>query len=243
MSGNRTLSICFLSYFVVLLAERVQSISRIILDPSLKLFSSSYDIYVEVLSIFSMVSAVILLVFFNKSLWMNLAGRKVPLDYPMLSLTATVLLFSGMVHTEHTIPPIQFIAYGFLIVLMAIKTFETAQRIGNKAEVWYSFAYWVVFSMAIPVVYRSNMDNAGLFHVIEAIVSFALVVAFGLMLRSILVGDGKALLLWWPFLILAIGDTAVVAMRWKESVNSFVLIFASLSVILFALGKIIFGKS
>ena len=104
--GNRTLSLLFLLYFTVLLSERIQSILRIVLDPSMKLFSSPFDIYVETLALASMVISVILLLFFNKEFWLTLSGMDVTPDYGRLALTATVLLFSGMVHTEHTIPPL-----------------------------------------------------------------------------------------------------------------------------------------
>ena len=41
-----------------------------------------------------------------------------------------------------------------------------------------------------------------------------------------------------PFLIMIIGDVLVLALRWKESVNSFVLIFASVSTLMFIIGRI-----
>ena len=213
--GNRTLSLLFLLYFTVLLSERVQSILRIVLDPSMKLFSSPFDIYVETLALASMVISVILLLFFNKEFWLTLSGRDVTPDYGRLALTATVLLFSGMVHTEHTIPPLQFVAYGFLIIMMVAATFNSAKGSEEKAMLWYSLLYAVLFSMAIPVVYRSQMENGCLFHVVEALVSF----------------------------IMALGDIMVLALRWKEKVNSFVLVFASLTVIVFVLGRIIFRKA
>ena len=125
--GNRTLSLLFLLYFTVLLSERIQRILRIVLDPSMKLFSSPFDIYVETLALASMVISVILLLFFNKEFWLTLSGRDVTHDYGRLALTATVLLFSGMVHTEHTIPPLQFVAYGFLIIMMVAATFNSAK--------------------------------------------------------------------------------------------------------------------
>ena len=42
---------------------------------------------------------------------------------------------------------------------------------------------------------------------------------------------------------MALGDIMVLALRWKEKVNSFVLVFASLTVIVFVLGRIIFRKA
>ena len=164
-------------------------------------------------------------------------------DYGRLALTATVLLFSGMVHTEHTIPPLQFVAYGFLIIMMVAATFNSAKGSEEKAMLWYSLLYAILFSMAIPVVYRSQMENGCLFHVVEALVSFVLVVFFGMMLKSILTGKGENLLGILPFFIMALGDIMVLALRWKEKVNSFVLVFASLTVIVFVLGRIIFRKA
>ncbi|MGN1163683.1 MAG: hypothetical protein ACI4S4_02630 [Candidatus Ornithospirochaeta sp.] len=243
MTGDKTLSVLFLLYFVVLAAERIQSIVRIIIDPAMKLFSSSFDIYVESLALASIVLSVVMLLFFNKNMWLLLGGKDVSPDYGMMAMTATVLLFSGMVHTGHTVAPVQFVSYGLLILMMVLKTYDVAKESGNKAMLWYSLLYSVVFSMAIPVVYKSNMDKAGLFHAVEAIVSFVLVIAFGMMLRSVLTGKGENLLAVWPFLLMVAGDLVVIALRWKESVNSFVLVFSSLAIVVFALGKIIFRKA
>ena len=72
-----------------------------------------------------------------------------------------------------------------------------------------------------------------LFHFIEADVMLVLVVSFTVMLRRLFVGRGENLLLWIPFLVMVIGDAAVLWMRWSEEINSFVLIFAILSAVLF----------
>ena len=95
--------------------------------------------------------------------------------------------------------------------------------------------------MAIPVVYRSEIKNAGVFHLIEAIVSVVLVAAFTYMLYLMFTGNGSNLLLWVPIIIAAVGDAVILAMSWKDSVNTFLLIFAVASVIVFALGKIAFA--
>ena len=242
MTRDKTLSILFLLYFLILASERIQSIVRIILDPKRGLFSSPFDIYVESLALASIAAGVIMLLFFNGGMWRLLAGKEASPDYSMVALTATVLLFSGMVHTEHTIPPLQFVAYGFLILMMVLKTAYASGESKEKAMLWYSLLYSVVFSMAIPVVYRSEMDNAGLFCTLEAILSLLLVVFFGMMLKSILRGEGENLLALWPFLIMALGDAVIIAMRWKESINTFVLVFSSLTTVVFLLGKILFRK-
>ena len=42
-------------------------------------------------------------------------------------------------------------------------------------------------------------------------------------------------------IIAAVCDAVILAMRWKESVNSFVLIFLILSLAVFAVGKVLFA--
>lgn len=95
--------------------------------------------------------------------------------------------------------------------------------------------------MAIPVVYHSEIESAVLFHVIESAVMLLLVLSFTLMLRRLFLAKGENLLLWAPFIIMAVGDTVVLWMRWTEEINSFVLIFACLSAMLFIIGKVILG--
>ena len=157
----------------------------------------------------------------------------------MLTLTAGVILVSGMVHTEYTIPGIQFASYGALIVAMVLKTIEKTGDGGDNLLMWYSLIYSVMFSMAIPVVYKSSIDKAALFHTIEAVVSLSLVFAFTYMLNRVFLTKADDSMSLVPFLIMLIGDTLVLALRWKESVNSFVLIFASISTLMFALGRIL----
>lgn len=56
-----------------------------------------------------------------------------------------------------------------------------------------------------------------------------------------MIGKGENLLCWIPMLIAAVGDAVILAMRWREKVNSFVLIFILLAALLFVLGKILFA--
>ena len=148
---------------------------------------------------------------------------------------------SGMLHTEFTIAPIQFAAYGMLIIAMILRAVELSGDSQNRFSLWYSLGYLTAFSMAIPVVYHSEIENAVLFHVIESAVMLLLVLSFTLMLRRLFLGKGENLLLWVPFIIMAVGDAVVLWMRWAEEINSFVLIFACLSAVLFIIGKVISG--
>lgn len=230
----------YLFYFLILFAERIQSLVRSFSDPSYRVFGTPFDRYVNILAILSLAATVVLLAGFNGSFWASLAGSR-DSDYRILTLTAGVMLLSGMVHTEYTVAPVQFGAYGMLIVAMVLQTVISASGSGNAFHLWYSFIYLTVFSMAIPVVYRSEIKNAGIFHLIEAIVSVVLVAAFTYMLYLMFSENGSNLLLWVPIIIAAIGDAVILAMSWKDSVNTFLLIFAIASVIVFALGKIAFA--
>ena len=61
------------------------------------------------------------------------------------------------------------------------------------------------------------------------------------MLRDLFLGQGSDLLRWVPMILAAAGDAVILAMRWQESVNTFVLIFLIASLVLFAAGKILFA--
>ena len=236
---QKPISFLFLIYFVVLFIERAQSLYRSYSFSRKEMFASSFDIYVNVVTMVSLLSFLVLICFFNKGFWASLVSKEAKVDYSMLTLTAGVILVGGMVHTEYTIPGIQFASYGALIMAMVLKTIEKTGGGGDDTLMWYSLIYSVMFSMAIPVVYKSSIDKAALFHTTEAIVSLSLVVAFTYMLNRVFLTKADDLMSLVPFLIMLIGDILVLALRWKESVNSFVLIFASISTLMFAIGRIL----
>ena len=145
-----------------------------------------------------------------------------------------------MMHTEFTIAPVQFVAYGALIIGMILQTVLNIKSGGNAFRHWFSLTYITAFSMAIPVMYRSNIRLSVLFHVIEAVAAFVLVAFFTLALRRIFTGNANDLLSVIPFASMAVLDAVILALRWTEYVNTFVLIFAILSAVLFAAGKVLF---
>ena len=227
----------FLLYFAILFAERLQSLIRA--AAANQFFTDTFEGIAGVIVSLSLLSAVVLLAFFNKAFWKSLTGKAEP-DYAMLTVTSGAILVSGMIHTEYTVPGIQFASYGMLIVAMILRAVQLMPESKNRFGLWYSLIYLTVFSMAIPVVYKHySLPNAALFHVIEYCVMLALVFSFTLMLRRLFLGRGENLLLWIPFAIMAVGDAVVLWMGWTAEVNTFVLIFAALSVVLFIVGKII----
>ncbi len=237
---NKAISWLILAYFVILFAERAQSIIRILVDDTIGLFHTGFDIYANVLTVLSVSAAIFMLIVYNEDFFRSLYDGKTFPDYSMLSVTSGVLLVSGMVHTEFTIAPIQFGAYGALIVAMILRTVETAPEAKNKFKLWYSLAFLTVFSMAIPVMYHTYIEQAVLFHIIAALTALVLVFFFTLMMRRVFIGKAEDLLLFVPTVLMAGLDSVVIIMRWNEEINAFAMIFAILSVIMYIAGKIIF---
>lgn len=238
---NTFISWLFLLYFVILFVERFQSVIRSYMDSNVLIYGNAFNGYVYTITLLSLSATIILLIFFNGSFWHSLINNSITPNYSMLTITAGVLLVSGMVHTEHTIAPIQFVSYGMLIIAMVLRTIQVSSGAEFSFGFWYSLIFLTAFSMAIPVMYHSNIEQATLFHIIEAIASIVLVFFFTCMLRQMFIGQGSNLLYWIPIIVAILFDAIIIAMRWKESVNSFVLIFIIASTIIFTLGKIIFA--
>ncbi len=156
-----------------------------------------------------------------------------------LSIAAGILLLGGMVHTHGTIPGIQFASYGMILIAMAIHTAQSVKAKGNGDKRWLSFAYVVAYSMAIPVVYHTSIKLAWLFVPLEAVISAGMVVLFTIMLKHFFENDGECLFSIPPFLVALIGDFLVLALRWYEEVNMFVLIFICITTVLWFAGNVL----
>lgn len=230
-------------YFVILFGERLQSIVRSVTDKNVKLMGTAFNGYVYIITIVSLIAFLILLFTCNKwylkALFSKDALVHEKINYLMLSITAGVILVGGMVHTEYTIPTIQFASYGLLIAALIVKTAGMNSASESSLLLWLSIVYLITFSMAIPVMYHSEIKNAGLFHIIEAVTALVLVAAFAFLMYRVLIGNAVNLFFVVPILIAVIGDAVILAMRWKEKVNGFVLIFLVVSVVLWIAGKIV----
>ena len=93
---QKPISFLFLIYFVVLFIERAQSLYRSFSLTRKEMFSSSFDIYVNVVTMISLLSFLVLICFFNKDFWASLVSKEAKVNYSMLTLTAGVILISGM---------------------------------------------------------------------------------------------------------------------------------------------------
>ena len=227
------------AYLLILFAERVQSVVRSAADKKTGFFASGFHGYVNIITVLSLLGTVLLLILKNSGLFAALAGRG-QADLSWLAVTCGVLLIGGMVHTEYTAAPVQFIAYGMLIAAMILRTVQAAQGAEMPFRYWYSLVFVTAVSMAIPVMYRSKIKHATLFHVIEAATALALVFCFTMMLRALFLGKGEDLLWWVPMLTAFVCDSAILLMRRKEEINTFVLIFLIASCVLFCAGRILF---
>ena len=204
-------------YFIILFAERVQSIVRSIRDKDVKLFGSGFDSYVYLAVFLSLAAFLVLLAVGNAAFLQSLFTMDMnvyrSIDYRMLSITAGVILVSGMVHTEYTIPGIQFASYGMLIAALVIKTACANAQAKDSVLLWMSLIYLILFSLA-------------------------LVAAFAVLMYKVLIGNAVDLFYVIPVAIAVIGDTIIVAMRWKEKVNGFVLIFLIAASVMWIAGRI-----
>ena len=231
---NYLINLCFFLYFLILLLER--SISVILsFVHKINIFATPFSSYVYILIFVSIIGFFIYLLLRCRKGVIGLFKKQE--EYPFIDLcTASgILLLSGMVHSEYTISIIQFISYGILIVGILLKVILNHKESKNKPLLWISFVYLVCFSMAIPVMYYSLIKLHLLFHIIEAIGSFLLVGAFTYLFILLFLKKDDLLIII-PLILMLIIDIPLIVLRWNEEINMFVLIFASLSLIVFLIG-------
>lgn len=234
---NLAINILIVLYFVILAVERIQSLARAGMKKLL--FTDGLHDYMAGLCFFSFIGTIGLLIA-KAIMMMRFTQENVTQSQEMFRVDSASLallcaavgciLLSGMVHTEYSIPGIQFASYGVLIVAMILKAVMQADILtpGKRA---LTLLYIVAFSMAIPVVYPSECKYKLTFHITESIVSFVMVVLFSVMLYALFSGN-YAMILHPAFIVVAlVGDILVLALRWQEEVNWFVLISLAVATI------------
>ena len=231
--------IFFLAYFLILSVERIISLVAVFTGNLSKY--DALDWYMTALTLFAIFGAYVFMatkchVSF-KSLGSDFAEDNE--NYAKLSIAAGILLLGGMVHTEGTIPGIQFASYGMLLGAMGIHTFQCAKRDGKALMKWLSFAYITAFSMSIPVVYHTNIELKYLFIPIECVVSAGMVVLFTIMLKRFFTQNSESDFSPVPYITAVVGAFAVIILRWSEEINWFVLIFICVTSVLWFLSNIL----
>lgn len=233
----------FMLYFVVLTAERIISLVSAFGSPFSNMIA--LDRYMVVLTVLSLVGGWLYLVVFGRKLF-DFRTLKKENDFLQPCIASGILLLGGMVHTIGTIPPIQFVAYGCLLIAMMLHTVRGVGLNGNGVLCWISFAYITAFSMAIPVVYTTKcIPNTctlcSIFYPLESIASVLLVALFTYMLVHFYKNNGLLTFCPWNWIIAGVLDAAVLALRWHDEINFFVLIFITLTVIIGFIGKLLFN--
>ena len=147
-----------MGYFLILFGERIQSLIRSFADKNISMWGNGFSRYVNGVCILSLVVSVILLFTINRDFLKALLSDATPVNTKMICITIGVILVSGMVHTEYTIPGIQFASYGLLIAALVIKTAENNSTADDSILLWLSLVYLISFSMSIPVMYESHID-------------------------------------------------------------------------------------
>ena len=232
----------FAVYFIVLTAERIQSIVRSVRDPDVLLLGDGFNCYTYLITFASLAVSLIYLIVTSGNLFTGIFTRSArvhgSIQMGRLCIATGLILVSGMVHTEYTVAPIQFGAYGALIVAMIIQTAQKHRQSGKPVLLWLSLAFLTAFSMAIPVMYRSNIAYAGLFHVLEAITALVLVAMFTGMLYKVFCKDATNLFYFVPMLTALVLDTVLIVMRSREEINWFVLVSLIATCVMFLIGRL-----
>ncbi len=222
------------AYFAILTTERVISLVKCCMS-DFKSFSY-LDYYMMMLTIFAIFGSYIYAVMHITDAVKHREKQRG--IFAELGIAAGILLLGGMVHTDGSIPVMQFISYGMILISMAIHTVQNVKKSKGADKKWLSFSYIVAYSMAIPVVYHTQIELANLFIPIECVVSAGMVAMFTIMLVRFYNGNGESSFSLPPFLIALLGDLAVLLLRWKEEINVFVLIFLCVMTALWCVGNV-----
>ena len=231
---NYLINLSFFLYFIILLVERTISVAKTFSN-GFDIFSNFFFEYVYLLVFFSIAGWLVFLLIKCRDNIEYLFKPSDEISFRHLCIASGIILLSGMVHTEYTIPVIQFVSYGILIVGILLKVILDHKKSNNKVSLWLSFVYLVCFSMAIPVMYYSMIELHILFHILEGIASFALVAVFTFLLIDIFEGENN-LFKPWTICLAIVLDVPLIILRWNEEINWFVLIFISLSTLMFLVG-------
>ena len=231
---NLWIKICFLAYFVVLIAERCISVILTAAN-NINMFGSNFDKFTYFTVFASMGIFLIFLLLKGRNVF---KFKEENPEYQNICIASGILLLSGMVHTHYTIPAVQFVAYGILIAGIVLKTIIMNKNSENRKVLWLSFAYLICFSMAIPVMYHSNIQTHFVFHLYEIAAMLVLVGLFTFLLARFF-DEEENLFLLVPAIIMVVLDVILIVWRWQEEINFFVLVAMSLAAILFIVGYIL----
>ena len=154
-------------------------------------------------------------------------------NYKRIVIAAMAILFGGMMHTGFTLAPMQFVAYGFLIASMVVRTIECCRENGSSDVRFASIVsviYLTLLAMAVPVSYISHQSMLilAVFYVVEFCAVFVLVPVFGKLLLIFYDKGVTSFSFIYPIILLLLSGLTV-ALKWTEEINWFVLVFLVLT--------------
>ena len=173
--------VSFLAYYVILFAERVYSLVYSFQNVGFnQMFNGPrFNLYVYGMTILSV--GIFLLLFLR--ILGKLLSVGIVSSSGLLIFDAAVLLVAGMLHTEGTFLPIQFIAYIFLLIGCLTRFLEIMRKEERYGSVIAAFVYFAAFSMAIPTVEKTSVGNTNMkLYYLMGLGSLALILVFTIMM-------------------------------------------------------------
>lgn len=227
-------------YFLILFAERLTAVILSINTGEEYALTSGnvFNYFAYGVTAISLAAGMIMMIIVLPKMFVSVFTSK---EYDFTANNKTVvmavmaILFGGMMHTGFTLAPLQFVAYGFLILSMVIRTIECCKEEKNKSFASIvSVIYLTLLAMAVPVCYISfqSMPMRLFFFIAEFAAVFVLVPAFACMLMIFYKRGVTSFSFVFPALVLLLSGLTV-ALKWTEEINWFVLIFLVLTVVFY----------
>lgn len=227
-------NLCFALYFIILAAERLDSLFVSVAFG--ELFATRYSTIIYLALMASVVGAAVCLFVFRNNISFTLDGAEKS-NYKVLCAASGILFVSRLLPTEHTVSWLQSAAYVILVTGIFIRAVTLVVEGKNPIIICVSAAYVVAFSMAIPAVYDTALEYADGFYIAQGAATLITAAAFAYIFSKLFNGEDVYCI---PAIIaVVVFDCVVLAMKWQESENYFILAFMLISVILFAVGKIL----
>lgn len=238
--------VSFLAYYVILFGERLYSLVMSFTDKNIgfkqMFLGATFNKYVYGMTL---ISLAIFLILFLRILG-KLLSVGIVSSSGLLIFDAAVLLVAGMLHTDHTVTIIQFIAYIFLLIGCLSRFLEIMRQKEAYASTIASYVYFVAFSMAIPTVNKTASGNQNIMlYVVTALGSLGLILVFTIMMLF-LFSEEKFKHVNNPIFFAAmVGVNAILALlslKNTADLNWFALAFTGIAVIAYIVTLLLLAK-
>lgn len=241
----------FVLYVVILFAERTAALVKGLTDPAYIFYNSSDFVqwYTHILTAVGLAVCFITSVTVNRYVFVFLftrsAEHKAKTDYGKMAITVAAVLVGGMTHTNFTLLWLQFVSYGALLISMLIRTVSASflkRPDVTKGRLAVSYLYIVCLSMAIPVVYSTQIATRFVFVPLEIVTALVLVFVFCFKLAEFYRRGGLTNFGILSAVYAAAADTVLFVLRFGEMQNYFLIVFLAFTVIFFIVGRAVYGN-